>query len=142
MQRPTTEAATSAAPARILVVDDDRLVLATVVAGLRQAGFEVLEAVRAADPTIVAVVITGYSTVGSAVEAMKAGAVDYLPKPFSPDQLTVVAKKALENRRILQENLYLRNELQDKYRFANIIGSSKKMQELFFQNPMRKHNCY
>jgi two-component system NtrC family response regulator len=75
--------------------------------------------------------ITGYATVESAVEAMKSGAFDYLPKPFTPDEVAVVVKKALETRSMILENLYLRGEIQAKYRFENIIGNSKKMQEIY-----------
>ena len=152
--------------AKILVVDDEEIILLSCERVLTEEGYEVqtrlrakeglallaeepidlilvdlkmpgmdglefLRAVKQAYPSISVIMITGYSTVESAVEAMKAGAIDYLPKPFTPDQLTVVVKKALDNRSILLENLYLRNELQAKYRFENIIGSSKKMQEIF-----------
>jgi two-component system NtrC family response regulator len=75
--------------------------------------------------------ITGYATVESAVEAMKSGAFDYLPKPFTPDEVAVVVKKALETRSMMLENIYLRGEIQAKYRFENIIGNSKKMQEIY-----------
>jgi two-component system NtrC family response regulator len=94
-------------------------------------GLELLRRIKVDYPHISVIMITGYSTVESAVEAMKAGATDYLPKPFTPDQLAVVVKKAVHNRNILLENLYLKDELQAKYRFENIIGSSKKMQEIF-----------
>jgi two-component system NtrC family response regulator len=75
--------------------------------------------------------ITGYATVESAVEAMKSGAFDYLPKPFTPDEVAVVVKRALETRSMMLENIYLRGEIQAKYRFENIIGHSKKMQEIY-----------
>ena len=60
------------------------------------SGIEVLERVHATDPTIVTVVITGYATVNSAVEAMKHGAYDFLPKPFTPDEFRLIARRALE----------------------------------------------
>jgi DNA-binding NtrC family response regulator len=75
--------------------------------------------------------ITGYATVESAVEAMKSGAFDYLPKPFTPDEVAVVVKKAVETRSLILENIYLRGEIQAKYGFENIIGTSKKMQEIY-----------
>ena len=94
-------------------------------------GLEVLQAIKRDYPHVPVIMITGYATVESAVEAMKSGALDYLPKPFTPDEVAVVVKKALEARSMLLENLYLRGEIQAKYRFANIIGNSKKMQEIY-----------
>jgi signal transduction histidine kinase len=87
------------------------------------SGFEVLETIRAGDPTIVAIVITGYSTVDSAVEAMKRGAFDFLPKPFTPDELRLITARGLERRRLVLESIALRREremLQEN--FAAIVS--------------------
>jgi DNA-binding NtrC family response regulator len=62
-------------------------------------GMELLETVRLRYPDLVPVVITGYATIASAVETMKLGAFDYLPKPFTPDEMAAVAKKAWEKSR-------------------------------------------
>ena len=94
-------------------------------------GIEVLQAIKRDYPHIPVIMITGYATVESAVEAMKSGAFDYLPKPFTPDEVAVVVKKALETRSLMLENIYLRGEIQAKYGFENIIGTSKKMQEIY-----------
>ncbi len=94
-------------------------------------GIEVLQAIKRDYPQTPVIMITGYATVESAVEAMKSGAFDYLPKPFTPDEVAVVVKKALETRSMMLENIYLRGEIQAKYRFENIIGNSKKMQEIY-----------
>lgn len=94
-------------------------------------GMEVLQSIKRDYPQIPVIMITGYATVESAVEAMKSGAFDYLPKPFTPDEVAVVVKKALETRSMMLENIYLRGEIQAKYRFENIIGNSKKMQEIY-----------
>jgi two-component system sensor histidine kinase/response regulator len=76
----------------------------------RVGGTEVLKEITSIDPTIVAVVITGYATVESAVEAMKCGAYDFLPKPFTPDELRIVTKRGLEKRRLSVEMEDLRRE--------------------------------
>ncbi len=94
-------------------------------------GMEVLATLRREYPDAVIIMITGFSTVETAVEAMKLGAFDYIPKPFTPDEVSVVVKKALEKRNLLLENIYLRQELQEKYGFHNIVGKSKKMQEVY-----------
>src|SRR4030042_2257783 len=94
-------------------------------------GMEVLKTFRKEYPDAIIIMITGFSTVETAVEAMKIGAFDYIPKPFTPDEVSVVVKKALEKRALQLENVYLRQELREKYGFHNIIGKSKKMQEIY-----------
>jgi signal transduction histidine kinase len=74
------------------------------------SGMEVLEKIREIDPNIISVVITGYATVESAVEAMKIGAYDFLPKPFSPDQLRIIIRRGVEKRRLILETEILRQE--------------------------------
>ena len=73
-------------------------------------GLEVLRRIRQQDPTLVSVVITGFATIESAVDSMKVGAFDFLPKPFSPEQLRIITKRALENRRARLEAARLREE--------------------------------
>ncbi|TET25523.1 MAG: response regulator [Candidatus Aminicenantes bacterium] len=73
-------------------------------------GLEVLEKTKEIDPNIVAVVITGYATVESAVEAMMNGAYDFLPKPFTPDELRIIIKRGLERRKLILETESLRRE--------------------------------
>jgi signal transduction histidine kinase len=67
------------------------------------SGMEVLEEIKKIDPEIISIVITGYATIDSAVEAMKRGAYDFLPKPFTPDQLRVITERALGKRASLIE---------------------------------------
>lgn len=73
-------------------------------------GMELLEKIREIDPSIVSVVITGYATIESAVEAMKRNAYDFLPKPFTPDQLRIVIRRGLERRSLAIESERLRRE--------------------------------
>ncbi len=89
----------------------------------RMGGMEILEAIREMDPTIVPIVITGYATVTSAVEAMKRGAYDFLPKPFTPDELRLVVKRGLEKRRLEQETAALRAEKERmKRNFVTLVS--------------------
>ncbi|MEE9189044.1 MAG: response regulator [Anaerolineales bacterium] len=67
------------------------------------SGFEVLEKIQEIDPTIVTIVITGFATIGSAVEAMQRGAFDFLPKPFTPDELRLITRRGLEKRKLVTE---------------------------------------
>jgi len=94
-------------------------------------GMEVLGTFRKEYPDSIIIMITGFSTVETAVEAMKLGAFDYIPKPFTPDEVTIVVKKAIEKKSLMLENIYLRQELQEKYGFHNIVGKSKKMHEIY-----------
>lgn len=91
------------------------------------SGLDVIGRVRAIDPDMVVVVITGYPTIGSAVDAIKAGAFDFLPKPFTPDELRVVVKRALGRRRLLLEShrLELERELL-KRRFVTFVSHQLK----------------
>jgi DNA-binding NtrC family response regulator len=97
----------------------------------KMSGLEVLQRVKETHPDIDVIMITGLSEIETAVKAMKLGALDYLPKPFDPDELTRVIERALERRRLLQENLSLKNEVSSKYRLQNIIGSSPAMQSVY-----------
>jgi signal transduction histidine kinase len=74
------------------------------------AGIEVLERIPEIDPTIIPIVITGYATIESAVEAMKKGAFDFLRKPFTPDELRMITNRSLERRRLIEETAKLQEE--------------------------------
>ncbi len=93
-------------------------------------GMELLEALRSRFPDIVPVVITGYATIASAVETMKLGAFNYLPKPFTPDEMAAVARKAWEKRQEILESQALVNG-KETTPFFGIVGNGPKMQEIF-----------
>src|SRR4030043_212812 len=80
------------------------------------SGMQVLDQVRTIDPNLLVIVITGYATVESAVEAMKKGAYDFIPKPFTPDQLRIVVRRALEKRSLQKEAEFLRREREKSLR--------------------------
>ena len=152
--------------ARILVVDDEEIVLRSCLRILsgdefqvetvqdgRQAlqkveenlydvmildimmpnvdGLEVLRRVKETHPNVDIIMVTGLAQIDTAVKAMKLGAFDYIAKPFEPDELKLVVQRALERRRLLQENLNLKTEVSSKYRFENIIGLSSQMQAVY-----------
>ena len=94
-------------------------------------GLALLEKLKAQNSHTPVIVMSAFSTVENAVEAMKRGAVDFLPKPFSLDHLSVVVEKALEVSKLRDENRELREALGERYKFENIIGSSPAMQEIF-----------
>ncbi len=94
-------------------------------------GLELLQLIRRQNTRTPVIVMTAFGTVETAVEAMKAGAIDFLLKPFSLDHLVTVVRKALEFRALQDENRKLREELGRRYEFDNIIGRSPAMQEIF-----------
>ena len=94
-------------------------------------GFGFLEKVRKQYPLIPVLLTTAYATVEDAVKAMRQGAFDYLTKPFSNDELTVKLEHALNYRRNLKENIRLKQAIQTRYQFCNLVGKSRPMQEVF-----------
>lgn len=93
-------------------------------------GMEILSRIKEENPETPVIIITGYASIESAVEAMKRGAFDYLAKPLSPEELRITTKKALGSRKILLENLYLRKELEAKSEFDMVVGKSKAMEKV------------
>jgi DNA-binding NtrC family response regulator len=107
----------------------DVILLDLMMPGL--GGLEILNQVKAAEVPSEVVVITGFSTVESAVEAMRAGAADYLGKPFSPAQLRMVIEKVRQRSSLVHENAALRRELEVRRGFEGIIGESRPMEKVF-----------
>jgi two-component system, NtrC family, response regulator AtoC len=95
------------------------------------SGLELLAALRRQNAQVPVVVMTAFGSIETAVETMKAGANDFLLKPFSLDHLMQVIHKALEMRSLREENRKLKQELGRRYEFDNIIGRSQPMQEIF-----------
>ncbi len=91
------------------------------------SGIELLKKVQAEYPETVVIVITAYGTIETAVEAMKAGAFDYITKPVHPDELKLCVNRALEHLHLLEEVHELRINLNQKYGFENILGRSKSL---------------
>ncbi|HOW18597.1 MAG TPA: sigma-54 dependent transcriptional regulator [Phycisphaerae bacterium] len=151
---------------RILIVDDDKIILeslseflrlegyetagaATFAAALaaleRQRfnlvltdvnmpendGFELLRVIRQRYPDVVVIMITGYGTIESAVEAIKMGAYDYLTKPIIDDEIRLVVERALKQQSLIRENRNLREQLGLRYALDNIVGHDYKMLKIF-----------
>jgi two-component system, NtrC family, response regulator PilR len=95
------------------------------------SGIDFLKEVKAQTPAIAFIMITAYTSTKSAVEALKAGATDYIAKPFDVEELKIIVRKAGERKELEDENLHLRSALEERFTFSNIIGKSPKMQEIF-----------
>ncbi len=120
--------AVSDGPAAIQAVKDSPVHL--VITDLRlpvMDGLEVVEQVLHMDAEIACVVMTGYGTIESAVQAMKAGAYDFVTKPLDLEAVSIAMKKALEFKRLKQENVLLRKSVRDKFRLEHLIGTSDAM---------------
>jgi len=94
-------------------------------------GIELLRFVREHCPATEVILMTAYTSTESAIEALRAGAYDYLSKPFEIDELLVTVQHALERRALRNDNLYLRRELTDRHRFDELVGRSPAMKRLF-----------
>ena len=95
------------------------------------SGMEVLRQIRRVDPEQVVVVITAYSSIEGAIEAMREGAFHYIPKPFKNEEVLHTVRKGLEKRRLTTENRALKAQLRDRFGFHQLIGRSKPMQQVF-----------
>jgi two-component system response regulator PilR (NtrC family) len=94
-------------------------------------GMELLKYVRDNRPDIPVIMITAFGTIKQAVEALKAGAMDYVVKPFDVEELKIIVAQGLEKKRLKEENIFLKKELKKKYDFENMVGKSKTMKEIY-----------
>jgi len=153
-------------PARILIIDDDRIILDSLsellriegydvegatslnagLAALTHApfnvaitdinmpggdGFELLRTIRQRWPQTVTIMITGYGTIESAVEAIKLGAYDYLTKPIIDDEIRLVVERALHQQALILENQSLKKRLDERYGLDSIVGQDHQMQKVY-----------
>ncbi len=95
------------------------------------SGLDVLKVVNDRDLDTSVVMITAYGSISSAIEAMKRGAVEYLLKPFDPEEIGVLIEKIIAQQAQVKENLYLREQVKERTRFESMIGQSPAMQEVF-----------
>lgn len=94
-------------------------------------GMTLLEQIKEHDPNIPVLMITGYASVESAVEAVRKGAQEYIPKPFTPGQIRFLVERTFERKRLLEQNLYLKAELRQSHGRDVVRGTSPVMQRLF-----------
>lgn len=96
----------------------------------QMTGIELYENIKN-DTDSIYIIITAYGTIQSAVDAIKRGIYDYIPKPFTPDEVRIPVRRALEKKRLERENIALRTQIEARYSFQNIIGNSAEMREIF-----------
>src|SRR5712692_5298425 len=95
------------------------------------SGIDFLRELKGQNPSIPLIMITAHTSTKSAVDALKAGAFDYIAKPFDIDELKIIVHNAVERKELEDENIHLRTALEERFTFSNIIGRSARMQEIF-----------
>ncbi len=96
-----------------------------------KGGMEVLRFFRKNAPDTTVIMITAFGSIETAIEAIREGAYDYISKPFKLDEIKFTIRRALEQRRLIQENKFYRQELLDKYQFKNVIGRTPQMFQVY-----------
>ncbi|MEO8382726.1 MAG: sigma-54 dependent transcriptional regulator [Acidobacteriota bacterium] len=107
----------------------DLVILDVMLPGI--SGIDTLRSMRISNPHLPVIVITAFSSIDGAIDAMKQGAFHYIPKPFKNEEVVLTVNKALEQRRLSRENERLKSELSEKFSYANIIGKSEIMRKVF-----------
>jgi len=121
----------SAARAVDLLKNGDFDLVITDIKMPQMSGMDLLKHIKDHDPDLQVILITAYGSIRQAVDAFKAGASDYVVKPFDIEELKIIASRSLEKRRLKQENILLKKDLKDKYSFERMIGKSRAMQEIY-----------
>jgi two-component system response regulator PilR (NtrC family) len=107
----------------------DLVILDIMLPGM--SGMETMRSIKESNPGTPVIIITAFSSIDGAIEAMKHGAFHYIPKPFKNEEVVITVNKALEQRRLSRENERLKAELSHRYSFSNIIGKSETMRKVF-----------
>jgi DNA-binding NtrC family response regulator len=94
-------------------------------------GMVLLKEIKKISPESLVIMITGFATVDSSVEAIRAGAYDYIPKPFTATQLRILIGRAAQQVQLVRDNAVLRDQLKKQYSFENIVGTSESIQKVF-----------
>src|ERR1051325_10706085 len=126
-----TEAAATVAAARAAVQRHEPDVILCDLMLPDGSGIDFLRELKAQNPSIAVVMITAHTSTKSAVDALKAGATDYIAKPFDIDEMKIIVRNAVERKELEDENIHLRSALEERFTFSNIIGKSARMQEIF-----------
>jgi DNA-binding NtrC family response regulator len=127
----TLETTSDSVRAMSMVDDKNYDIVITDIQMPRATGMDLLRRVKELQKDTMVIMITAFGSVDSAVNAMKAGAYDYVSKPFNIDEILALLERATQQRRLQREVEFLRQEVERKYSFSNIIGKSKAMQDIF-----------
>ncbi len=95
------------------------------------SGLDLLKAVKKSNPSTEVIIVTGYGTIESAIEALKLGSYDYLQKPINFERLKILIERIIERRNLQLENIMIRQRLKDRFSFDQLVGRSPKMQQIY-----------
>ncbi len=126
-----TQVSASGNEALAKVEEEEYNVLVTDLKMPGISGIEILQKVGQLRPECSVILITAFGTIETAIEAMKLGAFDYITKPFKMEEVMIAIEKAIKEQKLQMENIMLRQEVEKRYKFDNLIGKSKAMQEVF-----------
>jgi len=118
-------------PQALEILEKERLGI--VIADLVMPGMDGIELMKRAKeilPTIGVIIITAYGSIPTAIAAMREGAYDYIEKPFCPERMELLVEKIVEHQGLIEENLFLHQKLEERFRFENIIAKSPEMQRV------------
>jgi two-component system response regulator AtoC len=121
----------NAALAALETIDPELVITDLYLDKTRAHGLDILKKARSLNSPALVIMITGFGSIETAVEAMKQGAYDYLEKPFKLEELRLCVQRALSYNDAVSENVYLKKQLRKKYQFNQIIGSSQPMHDVF-----------
>jgi len=127
----SVKTAISGPKAREILEKEDVDLVITDIKMPQISGMDVLKFVKDRNAETPVIMITAYGSVKQAVDALKAGALDYVVKPFDVEELKILVARGLEKRRLKEENILLKRDLRDKYSFEKMIGKSRTMQEIY-----------
>src|SRR4051812_5782302 len=127
----TVESVSGGGEARRALAKQERDLVITDLQMPDASGLDVLAECKAAHPDTQVIVMTAYATAETAIAAMKAGAYDYLVKPFKMDEVGLIIERAFEKRQLVRQNLALRDEIKGRYRLDRLLGKSAAMQRVF-----------
>jgi len=118
-------------PKALEIIEKERLgIVITDLVMPGMDGIEMMKRAKEIQPDIEVIIITAYASIPTAIAAMREGAYDYIEKPFCPERAELLVKKLAQHQELVVENLSLRQRLEDRYRFENIITKSSKMQRM------------
>jgi DNA-binding NtrC family response regulator len=95
------------------------------------SGLDLLKTIKKTSPSTEVIIITGYGTIESAIEALKLGGYDYLQKPINFERLKILIERIIEKRNLQLENILIRQRLKDRFSYDQLVGKSQKMQQIY-----------